>query len=77
MAERDLAKFDREAWVARYRNRKFTAKNIRNNMMLYKSKKNVIRLNNLSKKISSMFASREVVWNDQQHVKLKERVELN
>ena len=37
-AERDLSKFSRLSQVAKYRNSKFTAKGIRNDMTLYKSK---------------------------------------
>ena len=56
--ERDLSKFDKEAYVSKCRNRKFKAKNIRNNMVLYKSKK-ARRLDRISKEIASVLADRE------------------
>ena len=36
ISERDLSQFDKEAVVAHCRNRRFNAKNIRNNMVIYK-----------------------------------------
>ena len=41
IAERDFAKFDHLARVAKYRNNRFTAKGIREDMMLYKSTEGV------------------------------------
>ena len=76
ISERDLSRFDKEAGVSRCRNRKFKAKNIRNNMVLYKSKSKVIKINRISRKISLILADRETVWNDKQQMKLKERLEL-
>ena len=38
VTERDLSRFDREAQVAKSRNRRFKTKNIQNNMVLYKAK---------------------------------------
>ena len=56
--ERDLSKFDKEAYVAKCRNRRFKAKNIRNNMVLYKAKKSQ-RIDRISKEIMLMLAERE------------------
>ena len=56
--ERDLSRFDREAVVSRCRNRKFKAKNIRNNMVLYKCKK-AIKVDRVSKKINLVLSERE------------------
>ena len=50
ISERDLSKFDQEAVISRCRNRRFKAKNIRNNIVLYKSKE--VKINNLSRNIS-------------------------
>lgn len=63
--ERDLSKFDKEAYVSKCRNRKFKAKNIRNNMVLYKSKK-ARRLDRISKEIASVLADRERKWDADQ-----------
>ena len=52
ISERDLSRFDREAAVSRCRNQRFKAKNIRNNMMLYKAGRKKFKLNRLMKKIS-------------------------
>ena len=72
-SERDLSRFDREARVARCRNRKFKAKNIRNNMVLHKTK-NQIKVDRISKKIALILGDRETKWNNQQRQKQKERV---
>ena len=74
ISERDLSWFDRESRVAKCRNRKFKAKNIRNNMVLYKRKKE-IKLDKVSKKIALILGDREVKWTDSQKQKLKERVQ--
>ena len=63
--ERDLSKFDKEAIVSKCRNRKFRAKNIRNNMVLYKSKK-AQTLDRISKKIALVLAEREKKWDAEQ-----------
>ena len=74
IAERDLSRFDREANVAKSRNRRFKAKNIRNNMVLYKSK-NEIKLDKLSKKLPIILSNRETNWNILQQEKLKRKLE--
>ena len=76
ISERDLSHFDPEAAVAHCRNRQFKAKNIRNNMVLYKTNSKVFKLNRISKKISLILSDRETLWNEKQQVKLKERLEL-
>ena len=58
IAERDLSRFDREVNVAKRRNRKFKAKNIQNNMVLYKFKKE-IKLDKLSKKLLIILSNRK------------------
>ena len=60
--------------VARCRNRTFKAKNIRNNMVLYKSKE--VKINNLSQKISLILSDRERNRNKNQTMKLNERLDL-
>ena len=74
ISERDLSKFDQEAVVSRCRNRRFKAKNIRNNMVLYKSKE--VKINNLSWKISLILLDCERNWNENQTMKLNERLDL-
>lgn len=74
VTERDLSRFDREAKVAKSRNRRFKAKNIRNNMILYKTKKE-IKLDKLSRKITDILSARETKWNEGQQLKLKERLD--
>ena len=75
ISERDLSQFDRLSVVSRCRNRKFTAKNIRNNMMLYKCKEDIIKIDKVSKMINLALMSREVSWNDIQKSKMKTRIE--
>ena len=70
IAERDLSRFDRKANVAKSRNRRFNAKNIRNDMVLYKSKKE-IKLDKLSKKLLIVLSNRKTNWNTLQQEKLK------
>ena len=76
--ERDLLSFDREAVVSRCRNRKFKAKNIRNNMVLYKCKK-AIKVDRVSKKINLILSERERQWNSEQsslfNIRLKEKLQ--
>ena len=72
-AERDLSRFDREAKVAKCRNRKFKATNIRNNIVLYKHKRKV-NVDKTSKKISLILGERETNWNEMQKKKLAERI---
>ena len=72
--ERDLSRFDKESVVSRCRNRKFKAKNIRNNMVLYKCKK-AIKVDRVSKQISLVPSERERKWNSEQCSKFKIRLE--
>lgn len=74
VTERDLSRFDREAQVAKSRNRRFKAKNIRNNMVLYKTKSK-IKVDKISKQIAEMLNQREEKWNQSQQEKLKRRLE--
>ena len=76
ISERDLSRFDSEARVSRCRNRKFKANNIRNNMVLYKTKSKAMKINRISRKISLILAACETVWNEKQQTKLNERLEL-
>ena len=76
ISERDLSRFDKEAVVSRCRNRKFKAKNIRNNMVLYKSNCKTVKVNRISRKICLILSDRENSWNEKQQVKLKERLKL-
>ena len=65
--ERDLSKFDKEAHVSKCRNRRFKAKNIRNNMVLYKAKKSQ-RIDCISKEISLILAEGEKKWDEKLQV---------
>ena len=58
--ERDLSQFDREAKVARSPNRWFKAKNIRNNMVLYKTKQQ-IKVDKVTKKLINFRAIRSKI----------------
>ena len=71
--ERDLSKFDKEAPVSKCRNRKFKAKNIRNNMVLYKSHHSK-RVDRISKQISRALTEREKSWDSVQKKKHDERL---
>ena len=64
ISERELSKFDQEAAVFRCRNRRFKANNIRNNMVLYKSKSKDIQVNRISRKISIILTDRETILNE-------------
>ena len=72
ISERDLSPFDKEAVVSRCRNWKFKAKNIRNNMVLYKSNSKTVKVNRISRKMCLILSDRENSWNEKQQVKLKE-----
>ncbi|KAG1650219.1 hypothetical protein GQR58_028234 [Nymphon striatum] len=74
VAERDFSRFDREARVAKSRNRRFKAKNIQNNMVLYKCSKE-IKIYKLSRTLAAILSCREAQWNVLQHEKLKTRLE--
>lgn len=71
--ERDLSKFDKEAYVSKCRNKKFKAKNIRNNMMLYKSKK-ATKVDQITKQIAAVLNERERKWSDEQTTKMNKRI---
>ena len=58
VAERDLPRFDREAQVAKSRNRWFKAKKTRSNMVLYKTKYEM-KVDKISQKIAEIFNQRE------------------
>ena len=74
--ERDLSRFDREARVSKSRNRKFKAINIRNNMVLYKTNKKMIKVDKVTRKLALALSINEEKWNEKQMVKFKERIEL-
>ncbi|KAG1670256.1 putative ubiquitin carboxyl-terminal hydrolase FAF-X [Nymphon striatum] len=74
VAERDFSRFDREARVAKSRNRRFKAKNIQNNMVLYKCSKE-IKIDKLSRTLAAILSCREAQWDVLQHEKLKTRLE--
>ena len=65
VTERDLPRFDREAQVSKSKNRLSKAKNIRNNMVLYKTKSEV-KVDKISKKIAEILNQREERWNQSQ-----------
>ena len=64
VTERDLSKFSRLAEVAKFRNKNFKAKGIRNDMTLYQSNKGEVQ--NLARKIRKVLQQREIEWNDNQ-----------
>ncbi|KAG1667875.1 Cyclin-A2 [Nymphon striatum] len=74
VTERDFSRFDREARVAKSRNRRFKAKNIQNNMVLYKCSKE-IKIDKLSRTLAAILSCREAQWDVLQHEKLKTRLE--
>ncbi|KAG1683162.1 Low density lipoprotein receptor adapter protein 1-B [Nymphon striatum] len=63
-----------EARVAKNRNRRFKAKNIQNNMVLYKCSKE-IKIDKLSRTLAAILSCREAQWDVLQHEKLKTRLE--
>ena len=74
ISERDLSKFDREALVSRCRNYKFKGINIRNNMMLYKSKR-ASKVDKVCKQITVALQEREREWTKDQRRKMTLRIE--
>jgi hypothetical protein len=72
--ERDLSYFSKCSEVAKYRNPKFKAKQIRSNCTLYKS--DLIAADKLSGKINMALKLREDTWTDEQKLlnKLLKRV---
>ena len=74
VTERDLPRFDREAQVSKSKNGLSKAKNIRNNMVLYKIKCE-IKIDKISKKIAEILNQRKEKWNQSQYEQLKQRLE--
>ena len=74
LPERDFSQFDRVAKVAKCRNRNFKAKNIRNNMVVFKLTKSV-KVTRILRKISEILSSRELKWDAEQKQKLKNKIE--
>ena len=74
-AERNLVLFDRRASKAsKSRNYKFTAKSVRDDMLLHKGNQNTV--DQIVKKISKLLGEREIKWNEIQKKKLEEKVKL-
>ena len=75
--ERDLSKFSRLSEVAKFRNNKFSAKGIRNDMTLYQSKKGEVQ--SIARNITKVLEKREKVWNENQKqllvIRIKEKFE--
>ena len=75
--ERDFLKFSRLSEVARFRNRKCSAKGIRNDMTLFKSKKGEVQ--NVIRKVANVLNTREKQWNEKQKelstILIKEKME--
>ena len=67
ISERDFAKFDHLARVAKYRNSKFTAKGIQEDMVLYKSTEGVV--NKTTKIVDKVLQIREKDWTAKQKQK--------
>ena len=61
IAEREFAKFDHVARVAKYRNKNFTAKGIRADMMIYKSSDEIV--NKTMGAVEKILQNREKDWN--------------
>ena len=76
IVECDLSRLDREANVAKSRNRRFKTKNIQNKMVLYKSKKG-IKLDKLRNKLLFILSNHETNWNTLQQGKLKKSFRRN
>ena len=75
--ERDFSEFSRLSEVARFRNRKFSAKGIRNDMILFKSKKGEVQ--NIIRKDANVLNTREKQWNEKQKelstIRIKEKIQ--
>ena len=65
VTKRDLPRFDREVQVSKSKNGLSKAKNIRNNMVPYKTKSE-IKVDKISKKIAEILNQREERWNQSQ-----------
>ena len=74
ITEIDFSKFDRVAKVAKSRNRKFTAKGIRDSMVLFKSDN--VKVDRLTKKITKLLSHHEQKWTKEQKQKLEEQIQL-
>ena len=68
-----LSTFSRRAIVSKYRNKQFTAKGIRDDMVLFQSQQSTISLE--AKKIHSILNTREKLWTALQKDKLKEKIQ--
>ena len=74
-AGRNLAEFDwRASIVAKCRNFKFTAKSIRNDVLL--SKRNNGKVDAPARIIIKLLNERELRWNKKQKIKAEQRIEL-
>ena len=75
--ERDFSKFNRLSEVARFRNRKFSAKGTRNGMTLFKSKKGEAQ--NIIRKAVNVLKIREKQRNEKQKelsaIRIKEKMQ--
>ena len=70
ITERNFSKFDRLAKVAKSRNHKFTAKCIRDSMILFKTTN--MKVDKLTKQITKLLSHHEQKWTKEQKQKLKE-----
>ena len=71
--ERDLSKFSRLSEVAKFRNYRFQAKGIRNDMTVYKSKTGLVQ--NIAKQVKNVLQARNTKWNAQQKMLIKSRIQ--
>ena len=72
--ERHLSVFDKRSKVAKCRNRKFTAKSIRNNVMLYRKVQNTV--DPAMKMITKLLDERKSQWTMNQRKAFEERIKL-
>lgn len=70
----DLFKFSRLAETAKFRNKGFKAKRIRNAMTLHKSEKGVVQ--SITRKIRSILETRETEWNKKQKEILSTQIKM-
>ena len=71
--ERDLAKFSHLTVLAKFRNKKFTAKVIRNDIVLFQSFQSVV--DSTTKKTNKVLNDRQKNWNVDQKTLQKERIQ--
>ena len=75
--ERDFSKGSRLSEVAGFRNRKFSAKGIRNDMTLFKSRKGEVQ--NIIRKVANVLNTRKKQWNEKQKelsaIRMKEKMQ--